>query len=137
LWSIESLAFADCAGLKSIDLPASLESLGRSCFRDCRLLERVSLQPSSILAKIDANAFFGCLLLRDFPTPRLLEVVGAAAFGRTGIAARFREQLLKEAGIPPEMTGWIWQPEALADGPEECDEFQRLIALAGEWSVYA
>lgn len=59
--TIDEAAFYGCAGLKSLDIPSNVVSLGASCFYECYDLESVAI--SENIQTIGAEAFYCCTSL--------------------------------------------------------------------------
>jgi hypothetical protein len=79
--------FKDCGLLKSICLPASLESLPSFLFVHCLIyqftppaLERVSFESGSKLREIDAFTFVGCQFLKSICLPASVEKISGESF---------------------------------------------------------
>ena len=66
------------AGLKSIVLPNTIETIGAYAFSKCTLLRSVSMQEG--LKTIGQYAFNGCTILKRFTLPSTLETIGDYAF---------------------------------------------------------
>ena len=77
--SIESMAFYECADLKSITIPDSVTSIGFSAFRRCFGLTSVTIGNS--VANIGSQAFEYCSKLTDIKLPSSLTVMGENVFG--------------------------------------------------------
>lgn len=75
--SIGSYAFSGCSAL-SVEVPASVETIGGSAFRECRSLISVSL-PEGV-GGIGDNAFRACGQLKSITLPASITSVGAGAF---------------------------------------------------------
>lgn len=98
-------AFRETA-LKSIEIPASVTSIGRNVFNNLKTLETVSFVKGSAITaipnyfcadctaltsvtlpntviSIDYNAFSGCQSLTDFVLPASLQRIGSSAFSNT------------------------------------------------------
>lgn len=56
-------AFSDCTALKSITLPASCETIGKSAFENCSALTDLYVEKESKLSTIEESAFSSCGLL--------------------------------------------------------------------------
>jgi hypothetical protein len=56
--------------LKSISVPASIESLGDECFAECLLLSSVKFESESNLLRIHTRAFLSCWSLKSILIPR-------------------------------------------------------------------
>ncbi|MBQ8276511.1 MAG: leucine-rich repeat domain-containing protein, partial [Clostridia bacterium] len=77
--AIGSRAFAG-KPITSIQIPATVTSIGASAFENCTRLYSVSL-PSSV-STIGARAFAGCSVLMRIELPAGVAVLGASAFER-------------------------------------------------------
>ncbi|WP_300828359.1 leucine-rich repeat protein [uncultured Rikenella sp.] len=93
-------AFAKCTSLTSIEIPASVETIGESAFWGCSKLKSVTFKPDSHLKIIDGSycytsiapgsstsatklsygAFTACTSLTSIEIPASVETIGAAAF---------------------------------------------------------
>jgi hypothetical protein len=78
LQRIEESAFAG-TGLKSIVLPASVQILGRSCFRGVRSLVTIRFECESKLVRIEELAFAGSGL-KQIVLPHSVEFIDGSAF---------------------------------------------------------
>ena len=63
--SIGDNAFANCTGITSLSLPASLESIGNSSFQKNSTLKTIEFAKGSNLASIGDNAFNNCSALSN------------------------------------------------------------------------
>ena len=79
---IEYSTFEDCKGLKNINLPESLEYIGKCCFQKSAL-ESIAL-PSALNA-IERSTFYECKNLRNVVFPNVLEKIGLFAFCKTSL----------------------------------------------------
>jgi hypothetical protein len=77
---IEAHAFANCSELKSISIPASVESLGEECFAYCNSLSSVIFESGSKLLRIEAGAFAKCCALTSISIPASVESLGEKCF---------------------------------------------------------
>ncbi len=66
------------SGLKSVELPAGLESIGNSSFRSCTSLESIVI-PNRVTA-IGKNTFRSCSKLKSVTMPYYLQTVATDAF---------------------------------------------------------
>ena len=76
--ALENGAFRECAALKRVDLPNSLESIGEYTFYACEGLKSIAL-PDSI-TKIDTAAFARCTSLTSVHLPYNLKELGTDVF---------------------------------------------------------
>jgi len=76
--SIWNWAFFDCINLQTIELPASLQSIGWGAFADCINLQTIELPAS--LQSIGVIAFSGCINLQTIELPAGLQGIGSSAF---------------------------------------------------------
>ena len=70
-------AFGGCKNLKGINLPDSLERVGKQCFQESGLR---SVHLPIALREIDDNAFRQCKELKEVTFPNGLESIGQSAF---------------------------------------------------------
>jgi len=77
-----------CSALASVELPASLTTIGARAFAGCHILASVELPESASLTSIGANAFQGCTTLASVELPESLTSIGDNAFqGCTALAS--------------------------------------------------
>ncbi|MBQ9951707.1 MAG: leucine-rich repeat protein [Clostridia bacterium] len=76
-------AFAGCAGLLTVTLPGSIETIPESAFRSCRHLRQVALGEG--VTVIGENAFSGCLRLTEINLPASLERIASGALDSTAV----------------------------------------------------
>ena len=104
--SIYADAFSNCSGLKSVYIPETVKSIGRSAFKECSKLSSVSIEgegletignqafmkcsslteitiPRSVKA-IDQNVFSGCIRLENVTLPETITYIGSEAFQDCG-----------------------------------------------------
>ena len=78
-------AFSYCTALTSIEIPASVETIGASAFSDCSSLATVTFENGSQLKTIgggsySSGAFSDCTALTSIEIPASVETIEAAAF---------------------------------------------------------
>ena len=77
-------AFADCISLKSIEIPASVETIGRATFKNCKALATVTFEKGSQLKTINGNfeagAFQNCISLTSIEIPASVETIERSVF---------------------------------------------------------
>jgi len=76
--SIEDEAFKKCPGLKTVEVPATVERIGRKAFEECKSLVRVDL-PDSV-ERIGENAFLYCESLTSINIPKSLSSIEPLTF---------------------------------------------------------
>lgn len=76
-------AFSGCS-LSGITFPASLEKIGRECFRDCIRLGSADLSKTVITA-VEPHTFSGCTDLKEVLFPDTLTTIGKEAFIGSGL----------------------------------------------------
>lgn len=91
LTSIDDDTFNACTALTSIQIPASVETIGLRAFSDCKKLASVTFEHSSKLKSIGGGwsspyggfsygAFLYCSSLTSIKIPASVETIGASAF---------------------------------------------------------
>ena len=80
--TIGSEAFYDCDKLLSVTIPASVTNIYSSAFRHCSNLTNVIFEEGSELTRIESNAFANCvkLVYINLENCTLLSVIGSEAF---------------------------------------------------------
>ena len=73
-------AFSDCTSLTSIEIPASVETIGSTAFERCTALTTVTFEKGSQLKIIELDTFRSCHSLTSIEIPASVETIGAAAF---------------------------------------------------------
>ncbi|WP_288707613.1 leucine-rich repeat protein [uncultured Alistipes sp.] len=78
-------AFTDCTSLISIEIPASVETIGWNAFGNCQALTTVTFEKGSQLKTIwggssDVGAFSNCISLTSIEIPASVEVIRENAF---------------------------------------------------------
>lgn len=82
---IEELAFADCAGLTAVDIPATVTTIWSEAFRNCSGLSRVTIPPR--MTRIQSGIFSYCTSLTDVSIPEgVFEISSNAFFCCTSLA---------------------------------------------------
>lgn len=71
--------FENCEKLSSIELPDTLENIGKGAFRGCTSLRGIQI-PESV-KRIGIEAFYGCTALEAVSLSNTLEYVGPGTFG--------------------------------------------------------
>ncbi len=77
--AIAPRAFADCDGLRRVNLPASLRFIGDAAFSSCGNLAKADLPEG--LRHIGSGAFYWCSALQSAHIPATVETIMAYAFG--------------------------------------------------------
>jgi hypothetical protein len=83
---IEATTFYECSSLKSICLPASVESVGNLSVSPCASLSLFTFESGSKLTRIETRALYGCPLLKSICLPASLQMLDGSALARTGIS---------------------------------------------------
>ncbi|MBR4103057.1 MAG: leucine-rich repeat domain-containing protein, partial [Thermoguttaceae bacterium] len=84
--TIDANAFAEMRELRSVRIPASVETIRSGAFRNCVKLEKIEFAKSadgkipSSLKTLESFAFTGCRALKSFEAPDSLARVGMCAF---------------------------------------------------------
>ena len=80
-------AFYGCTSLTSIEIPASVQTIGEAAFEACVKLATVKFDKESRLETIDSRSFYSCPIT-TIDIPASVEIIGAAAFsGCTRLAS--------------------------------------------------
>lgn len=80
LTTIGGNAFDCCEALKSITIPASVETIGEYCFELCSALESVTYEEGCELTAIEGYAFRGCSALKNIIIPASVGTIGEYCF---------------------------------------------------------
>lgn len=84
---IADYVFEDMTGLTSVQLPATLTSIGKEAFSGCTSLETVNFAEMTALRTIGEGAFYGCSSLQSAELPASVITVSSYAFdGCSGLA---------------------------------------------------
>ena len=79
-------AFSDCTALTSIEIPASVETIGNTAFKNCSSLATVTFEKGSQLKTIAGDSYDGafsdCTALTSIEIPASVETIEATAFKR-------------------------------------------------------
>ena len=73
-------AFSDCTALTSIEIPASVETIGNTAFYYCSSLATVTFEKGSRLKTIGNNAYYRCTSLTSIEIPASVETIEKKAF---------------------------------------------------------
>ena len=76
--SIKEKAFAECSSLESINIPGSVQSLGKYVFYDCSKLTNVILKEG--LLTIEDRCFEGCSSLKTITIPSSVNIMDGLPF---------------------------------------------------------
>ena len=76
---IDSYAFFSCTRLMSVELPASLYSIGQHSFECCKSLSNIVFHNG--IEKIDTAAFYNCISLQKIQLPPTVREISLLAFG--------------------------------------------------------
>ena len=77
---IKENAFINCSELSNINIPRTIEVIGKNAFNKCERLECVNICSNSLLKVIGEYCFFGCRYLRNINIPNTVEELGEGAF---------------------------------------------------------
>lgn len=80
LTEIRAGAFAENCNLPRADFPASLEKLGKQCYKDCNNLKAVRFESGSRCTEIPEEVFAGCVKLSELTFPEKTETIENRAF---------------------------------------------------------
>jgi len=78
--SIYTKAFQDYIAVETVIIPASVTNIKTYAFAGCTSLKTVIFEGDSMLASIEAEAFWKCTSLNDITLPSRLTTVGAGTF---------------------------------------------------------
>lgn len=80
--SIGDNAFAGCSKLMTVKISKDslLETIGKGCFKDCRLLNDINLLTATSLLSANDNAFENCISLRHISFPKSINYIGKDIF---------------------------------------------------------
>lgn len=88
--AIADNAFAGNKNIKTLELSASVQTIGQEAFAECTALESVTVRANANLTSIGVGAFYGCTALKSFSLPDSLKIVGDEAFSScTALAIDF------------------------------------------------
>ena len=85
--SIGNYTFAKCTGLTSIEIPASVTSIGDDAFWNCSNLATVTFAEDSQLATIGISAFNSCRGLASVEIPASVTSIGERAFSGSSLGS--------------------------------------------------
>ena len=74
---------------KSLEIPASVTTIGSFAFRDCKYIEKVTLAASSRLTTIESGAFFACESLTDVEIASSVKSISINAFNSSNALKTF------------------------------------------------
>jgi cytoskeletal protein CcmA (bactofilin family) len=77
--------FYECKNLKSVNLPATLETIGSFAFFGCTSLSDISFEKCTSLRSIGPSAFARCISLSSVQIPNSCSEIGSAAFSGSGL----------------------------------------------------
>ena len=72
--------FQSCTSLTTIEIPASVETIGYNAFYGCTSLQTVTFEKGSQLKTIKGNAFANCTALTSIEIPASVETIERGAF---------------------------------------------------------
>ena len=72
--------FKSCTSLTSIEIPASVETIGYDAFQGCSSLKTVTFEKGSKLKTVETNVFFYCTSLTSIEIPASVEEIERYAF---------------------------------------------------------
>ena len=78
-------AFRYCASLESIVIPETATNIGKGAFWQCTALAEVDLRSKT--TELADDLFYGCTSLTEITIPASVSVIGSDTFQNTGIAA--------------------------------------------------
>jgi hypothetical protein len=90
LTQIGDLAFSGCSSLKSICIPAGVESLGKRCFSECTWLTDITFAPFSRLSQIGSRAFQNLPFLKSICIPEHVQNIPKFCFAFCGSLTELR-----------------------------------------------
>jgi hypothetical protein len=78
--SVGDFAFSTCNRLRSMTIPRSIKTMGRSVFANCPVLSEVLFDPSSDIAELPTYTFENCINLRSITLSEKMRRIGIGAF---------------------------------------------------------
>ena len=78
--SIWSGVFESCTSLTTIEIPASVETIGYDAFFGCSSLKTVTFEKGSKLKTVETNVFIYCTSLTSIEIPASVETIRGGAF---------------------------------------------------------
>lgn len=76
--AIKANAFAECKSIEEVELLNNVESIGLSCFKNCKNLKTVIV--SKNILKLSESAFSGCSSLENIQLPSAITVIEKSVF---------------------------------------------------------
>jgi hypothetical protein len=83
-------ALCDCESLASIAIPASVEMIEDSAFKECVWLEHCLICEDSAVLNLGRKAFAKCFSLRSFKSPRNVGEIGGNCFSKCNHLTRLK-----------------------------------------------
>ena len=131
--TIANGAFSGLTSLKTVRIPATLETIGARAFEGCAALEKIEfIEPEKTrLRKIDDTAFKGCSSLTTFEAPDSLYDVGAWAFAECSAleTVKFGKSLLS-------IQNYAFRDCASLRSVEFSDEDVELLSGSAPWTSH-
>ena len=78
--SVKSNAFRNCATIKDVSIPMSVDRIYTSAFEGCVGLVSVTFEENSTLKYIESRAFYNCARLNSIVLPNSVTSIGISAF---------------------------------------------------------
>lgn len=92
----ENSVFVNCKNLKSIDIPASVTTLGRWIFEGCANLKDITLHEG--LTTLSASTFYGCGIT-EIDIPTTVSEIPDYCFGETKLTTITIPSTVKSVGF--------------------------------------
>ena len=124
---IDGWAFRECANLRSVVIPSSVEKMDQNVFRDCTSLASVEFQQPSSLEFLAGSTFYGCTSLEEIELPEGMTTIYGRDF--------YNCTSLKHVVLPDAMQNIAANSFGCDTGKHMAIETMRMPNSAGELNV--